>query len=521
LIKDHHLRTGRSESRQEESQLDHNNCYSKLHKRSFYGDEREITMAFATQITILCLIATWLSSPVKCKTYEPAIILEEVGVVFHPIGRLITSQDRLFIHIAITRPTHQTIPAYLSIHTECNPQIDNDQDESMRQHLRSICMEFYNAVMIYNDTTNAITGLIDDKLEDINISLESLPKMEHRTSKRPKRFVTAVIGLIKGAVDIGMSIHTNRRIDSLMASVKDLESESQKEKNVIQRLAEDSITIRKSIIETSKNMIARMNKLSNNINNEVLNLNNNLAMLIREVEMFKNDVMKTNIALARMAGPYTALLNRAVQRVNSYHLQIARFADGVATMARGFLSPDLIPPRILNEVLEETDRELRNERFTTLELVKILLTEHYNRQNVVFAVTEKHIIVQLELLLTHHNSRVYKLFRIETIPVPFDTSSGTNDAQPHTQLVARTPFFAVNKEYYTSVTNQQYSLCTVNADTTICPTLLLETNINHPSCLSSIWTGARTNEFNYRRMNLTTCTKSNQAHKLSTQVPQY
>ena len=294
--------------------------------------------------------------------------------------------------------------------------------------------------------------------------------MDHRMGKCPKRFITAVIGLIKGAVDIGMSIHTNRWIDSLMASVQDLQSESQRDKNVIQRLAEDSITIRKNIIETSKNMIAKMNRLSDNINNKVLSLNNKLAMLIREVEMFKDNIMTTNVALAKMARPYTALLSRAVQRISSYHMQIARFADGIATMARVFLSPDLIPPRILNEVLEETDRELRNERFTTLELVKIPLTEHYNRQNVVFAVTDSHIIVQLELLLTHHKSQVYDLFRIETIPVPFDTSSGTNDPQPHTQLIAKSPYFAVNKEYYTSLTNQQYNLCTVNTDTTICPT---------------------------------------------------
>jgi hypothetical protein len=54
--------------------------------------------------------------------------------------------------------------------------------------------------------------------------------------------------------------------------------------------------------------------------------------------------------------------------------------------------------------------------------------------------------------------------------------------------------------HYTSLTDKQYNLCTINSDTTICPTLLLETNINHPSCLSSIWTGARVEtlcEFDY------------------------
>ena len=45
--------------------------------------------------------------------YEAATILEEVGAVFHPIGRLITSQDRLFVHIAI--PSNYTPPTRLKV----------------------------------------------------------------------------------------------------------------------------------------------------------------------------------------------------------------------------------------------------------------------------------------------------------------------------------------------------------------------------------------------------------------------
>ena len=88
-------------------------------------------MASFSQITLICFIAIWVNSTIEGKTYEPAIMLEEVGVVFHPIGRLITSQDRLFIHIAIQRTTHQTVPGHLSIQTECRPQIDTSQDENM------------------------------------------------------------------------------------------------------------------------------------------------------------------------------------------------------------------------------------------------------------------------------------------------------------------------------------------------------------------------------------------------------
>jgi hypothetical protein len=147
------------------------------------------------------------------KTYEPAIILEEVGAVYHPIGKLITSQDRLFIHIAIPRPTHWTIPGRMSLETDCGLPGDLTLDRAMILYMRDMCMEFYNAIMIYNTTATLINDNIDNKLVDINVSLDSITKIDHTISihkKSPKRFITAVIGLIKGAVDIGMSIHTNR-----------------------------------------------------------------------------------------------------------------------------------------------------------------------------------------------------------------------------------------------------------------------------------------------------------------------
>ena len=52
-------------------------------------------------------------------SYEAATILEEVGAVFHPIGRLITSQDRLFVHITIPRPNRLSIPGRINLESDC------------------------------------------------------------------------------------------------------------------------------------------------------------------------------------------------------------------------------------------------------------------------------------------------------------------------------------------------------------------------------------------------------------------
>jgi CheY-specific phosphatase CheX len=112
-------------------------------------------------------------------------------------------------------------------------------------------------MVVYNATAESIIHNINDKLLDINVSLESIPKRTKNPKGCQKCFITGIVGLIKGAVDIGMSIHTNRRIDSLMASVNDVNSVSQRDKHVIERLTEDSITIRKALMETSEIMIVK------------------------------------------------------------------------------------------------------------------------------------------------------------------------------------------------------------------------------------------------------------------------
>ena len=176
------------------------------------------TYITAVVVIMLCTISQGYS-------YEPAIILEELGAVFHPIGRLITSQDRLFVHIAIPRPTYLSVPGRINIKTDCGMPPSLKRDRELMTYMRSICLEFYTAMTIYNKTAESLIINIDGKLKDINSSLESIPKKTDAKQSRKKRFITGVIGLVTGAIDLEMSIHTNRRIDSLMASVQDVNCE--------------------------------------------------------------------------------------------------------------------------------------------------------------------------------------------------------------------------------------------------------------------------------------------------------
>ena len=165
-------------------------------------------MAGFTYIALAVVIISCTIS--QGTSYEPATILEEVGAVFHPIGRLITSQDRSFVHIAIPRPTYLSIAGRIDFETDCGMPNSLKRDQDLFTYMRNICLEFYTAMTIYNKMAESILHNIDGKLKDINASLESIPKRTESENGRPKWFVTGVIGLIKGAVDKGMSINTNR-----------------------------------------------------------------------------------------------------------------------------------------------------------------------------------------------------------------------------------------------------------------------------------------------------------------------
>ena len=97
-----------------------------------------------------------------------------------------------------------------------------------------------------------------------------------------------------------MSIHTNRRIDSLMASVSDVNSVSQRNKHVIERLTEDSITIRKALIETSEVMSSKFKRMSKSMNEEVNTLNQKIALIFNDLRHVESNMIKTNLALAHL-----------------------------------------------------------------------------------------------------------------------------------------------------------------------------------------------------------------------------
>ena len=283
------------------------------------------------------------------KAYEAATILEEVGAVFHPIGRLITSQDRLFVHIAIPRPSTLAIPGRIILENNCGLPDSLKRDAELLNYMRKMCLEFYTAMTVYNKTAESVIERIDDRLLDINASIGTIPKADDQGKTRRKRFISGLIALVTGAVDLGMSIHTNRRIDSLMASIQDVNSASERNHHVIERLTQDSITIRQAVLESSDAMAAKFKFISKRMNNEVQILNEKIAKIFNDLRNVERNMIVTNLALAHLAGPYTAVLNQAIGNLRAYLAEINRISDGIATMSRGFLTPDLIPPRLLEK----------------------------------------------------------------------------------------------------------------------------------------------------------------------------
>jgi ABC-type ATPase involved in cell division len=106
---------------------------------------------------------------------------------------------------------------------------------------------------------------------------------------------------------------------------------SQRNKHVIERLAEDSITIRKALIETSDKMLAKFKDISTRMDNEVDILNRKIAMIFNDLRNVESNMIRTNLALAHLAGPYTTILNQAVNNLRSYFTEIKRLSDGIVS----------------------------------------------------------------------------------------------------------------------------------------------------------------------------------------------
>ena len=148
-----------------------------------------------TGLNYMIVLTIFMSCSIsQGNSYEAATILEEVGAVFHPIGRLITSQDRLFVHIAIPRPNRLSIPGRIVLEKDCGMPDSLTRDAQLVNYMRKMCLEFYTAMTIYNKTAESVIANIDSRLLDINASLGSIPKTTETGKTRRRRFISGLIG---------------------------------------------------------------------------------------------------------------------------------------------------------------------------------------------------------------------------------------------------------------------------------------------------------------------------------------
>ena len=159
--------------------------------------------------------------------------------------------------------------------------------------------------------------------------------------------------------------------------------------------------------------------------------------------------------------------------------------NGIHTLMRGFLPPEIVPVNILTGALHQIQQKLANNTHKTLTHENYLF--YYHIRDVTYKRDKGMLYVKIKIPLTS-SADIFKLYRLHTIPIIL----GQNRSES-TQIDITDRYLAisVNGKYHTSLSTQDYSFCK-GSQFMRCDSLMRMKPIREQSCMLGLFRGNAT-----------------------------
>lgn len=237
----------------------------------------------------------------------------------------------------------------------------------------------------------------------------------------------------------------------------------------------------KAFQQFGNHMQSAMSSIDKRVSNSFRAIQDNHAA-ISELGQETQRSFSTLLAGVNLAG----MMQKQAQLTNNVLRQAEEFYLGIQTLVQGKLSPSLLPPEAIKEILNKTQMII-SERYPTFQLAYSDPSHYYAIPHFAFARLGRHIYVTLQFPLTTA-AAPGQLYSVETFPIPINQSS-----DHATQLLDQPPyiFLTSDQSEYTCLTHQQLSRCR-GSNPKYCPFSVPLTSQSKQSCLSALF--SRNNE---------------------------
>ena len=165
---------------------------------------------------------------------------------------------------------------------------------------------------------------------------------------------------------------------------------------------------------------------------------------------------------------------------------IDHFLDGLSAVNTDHLSPALISPDVLYHLITQVvaDTVRRNPDFIA---IFTTLQNYYQQAVTSFTNTEKMLIVQIPILFKNRLQKPMNLYKMVTVPVPFDrdTYEGKNNA--YIQLKLKEDHIAVMDDAYITLYGHHLQGCYKQGPIYYCESLHFTSHTSEHNCTSTIY----------------------------------
>ena len=301
---------------------------------------------------------------------------------------------------------------------------------------------------------------------DLHDELDNLlPKSD---SSRGKRGLLDFVGIVYKSLFGVATVRDTKVLEKHIRHVRDSTNQIDSKINVFRSDFESYIKLQNKHDELVQQAIETNNKY---INLTILQIMKQAVKMEIVVADAKNCIHLMNLH-------YTSVLAGIRSDLRSK-------LNGIHTLMRGFLPPELVPVDVVVNALYAIKQELANSTHMSLTHDNHLF--YYHIRDVTYTQDSDILFVKITIPLTT-SADIFKLFRLHTIPVIL-----ASNRSEYTQIDVSDKYLAlsVNEQYYTVLAESEYLSCK-GTQYMRCDGIMRMKPISNPSCMLGLFKGNST-----------------------------
>ena len=298
---------------------------------------------------------------------------------------------------------------------------------------------------------------------------------------------TATIGgmLIKGI----NALVDAKRANSFNNAIKMLNANVEITHNRLVTLENRTSMMAKAIMPVLKDLKLQINKTNDQLASQyrmMSSAHNRCNLLFRQT----HETQTIHHLALLLFKNYLTIQVGTLQRIHQQYIKYESALDdtliGIENLNSGYLTHRILYSQVLSKYLEIIKVNLEDTA-PEYESVFTSVYQYYGNSLASFTNTIDDLLLQLPILIKLKVQVPMSLFSIETVPVPLDAETYTEEKREYTQIIPETEYIALTDNNYLPLTQVQISLCAKIGYTYYCEYAHLLKKRTEHTCMSAIY----------------------------------